>query len=55
MIFNFSDDTTIEGLITNAGESAYREVERVVDWCTNNDLQLNEANTKEMITDFEEE
>ena len=52
LIFNFSDDTTIEGLITNAGESAYREVERVVDWCTNNDLELNVAKTKEMIIDF---
>ena len=56
LIFKFSDNTTIGGLITNADESAYREeVEQVVDWCTNNDLQLNEANTKEMITDFEEE
>ena len=55
LIFKFSDDTTIERLITNADESAYREAEQVVDWCTNNDLELNEANTKEMITDFEEE
>ena len=56
LIFKFPDDTTIEGLITNADESAYREeVEQVVDWCTTNDLELNEANTKEMITDFEEE
>ena len=48
-----SDDTTIEGLITNADESAYREeVERVVDWCTNNDLELNVAKTKETIIDF---
>ena len=54
LIFKFSDDTTIEGLITNADESAYREeVERVVDWCTNNDLELNVAKTKpEMIIDF---
>ena len=52
LIFRFSDDTTIEGLITNADESAYREVERVVDWCTNNDLELNVAKTKEMIIDF---
>ena len=52
-IFKFSDDTTIEGLITNADESAYREeVERVVDWCTNNDLELNVAKTKETIIDF---
>ena len=52
LIFRFSGDTTIEGLITNADESAYREVERVVDWCTNNDLELNVAKTKEMIIDF---
>ena len=53
LIFKFSDDTTIEGLITNADESAYREeVERVVDWCTSNDLELNVAKTKEMIIDF---
>ena len=53
MIFKFSDDTTIEGLITNDDESAYREeVEWVVDWCTNNDLDLNVAKTKEMIVDF---
>ena len=53
LIFKFSDDTTTEGLITNVDESAYREeVERVVDWCTNNDLELNVAKTKEMITDF---
>ena len=53
LIFKFSDDTIIEGLITNADESAYREeVERAVDWCTNNDLELNVAKTKEMIIDF---
>ena len=41
LIFKFSNDTTIEGLITNADESAYREeVEWVVDWCTNNDLSF---------------
>ena len=37
----FSDDTPIEGLITNA-ESAFRKVGRVVDWCTKNNLELNE-------------
>ena len=52
-IYKFSDDTTIKGLITNADKSAYREeVERVVDWCTNNDLKLNVAKTKEIIIDF---
>ena len=53
LIFKFSDDTTIEGLITNADESAYREeVEQVVDWCTNNGLELNVAMMKEMYMDF---
>ena len=53
LIFKFSDDTTIERLITNADESAYKEeVGRVVDWCTNNDLDLNVAKMKEMIIDF---
>ena len=53
LIFKFSDDTTVEGLITNADKPAYREeVERVVDWCTNNDLELNVAKTKEMMIDF---
>ena len=52
-IFKFSDDTTIERLITNTDESAYRkEVERVVDWCTNSDLELNVAKTKEIVIDF---
>ena len=53
LIFKFSDDTTIEELIANAGKPSYREeVERVVDWCTNNDLVLKVAKTKEMIIDF---
>ena len=42
----FSDDTPIEGLITNA-ESAFRKVGRVVDWCTKNNLELNVAKRKE--------
>ena len=39
----FSDDTPIEGLITNA----FRKVGRVVDWCTKNNLELNVAKRKE--------
>ena len=46
----FSDDTTIEGLIQSCDESAYREeVERMVDWCEVNNLELNASKTKEMI------
>ena len=53
LIFKFSDDTTIEGLISDADETGYRtEVDRLVLWCNNNDLELNVGKTKEMIVDF---
>ena len=53
LIFKFSDDTTIEGLITSADESAYLvEVERSVDWCANKYLDLILAKAKEMIIHF---
>ena len=49
----FSDDTTLEGLIHNSDESAYRgEVERLAGWCSENDLELNVSKTKEMVFDF---
>ena len=42
LIFTFSDDTTIDGLVRNCDESAYREeVEKMVDWCDVNNLELN--------------
>ena len=42
LIFKFSDDTTIvEDLIRNSDDSVYREeVERMVDWCDINNLEL---------------
>ena len=56
LIFKFSDDTTLEGLISNADEQAYRdEVERLVTWCNTNDLELNVKKTKEIIVDFRKE
>ena len=49
----FADDTTAEGLISNGDETAYRqEVDRLVSWCDDNNLQLNAAKTKEMVVDF---
>ena len=52
-VIKFSDDTTIEGLISKDDETAYRdEVERLVDWCSLNNLELNVSKTKEMIVDF---
>ena len=43
-----ADDTTVEGLVENGDESAYRrEVDELVEWCENN----NTSKTKEMIVD----
>ena len=53
VVVKFSDDTTVEGLISNDDESVYRgEVERLVGWCSENNLELNVSKTKEMIIDF---
>jgi hypothetical protein len=53
IVIKFSDDTTMEGLITNGDETMYREeVEKMVDWCFTNNLELNVSKTKEMIIDF---
>ncbi|XP_053713176.1 uncharacterized protein LOC128754516 [Synchiropus splendidus] len=52
-LIKFADDTTIIGLISDGDESAYRrEVERLVSWCSNNNLELNAQKTVEMIMDF---
>ena len=53
VMIKFSDDTTLEGLIHNSDESAYRgKVERLAGWCSENDLKLNVSKTKEMVLDF---
>lgn len=53
VLLKFSDDTTVEGLISDSDESAYREeVRRMVGWCSENNLDLNVSKTKEMIMDF---
>lgn len=50
-IIKFADDTTVEGLINEKNESAYRENgQRLTDWCNN--LPLNVDRTKEMVVDF---
>lgn len=52
-IIKFADDTTVVGLITGGDESAYRaEVERLLGWCSENNLSLNIKKTKELIIDF---
>uniref|UniRef100_A0A3B3IDP1 Reverse transcriptase domain-containing protein n=1 Tax=Oryzias latipes TaxID=8090 RepID=A0A3B3IDP1_ORYLA len=52
-LIKFADDTTLIGLISNDDESAYRrEVDRLVSWCSINNLELNTQKTVEMIVDF---
>jgi hypothetical protein len=52
----FADDTTVVGLITSNGETAYREVVRALGvWCQENNLSLNVNKTKELIVDFRKE
>ena len=53
VMVKFSDDTTMEGLIQNSDESAYRgEVERLAGSGSENDLELKVSKTKEMALDF---
>uniref|UniRef100_A0AAV2IYG4 Reverse transcriptase domain-containing protein n=1 Tax=Knipowitschia caucasica TaxID=637954 RepID=A0AAV2IYG4_KNICA len=52
-LIKFADDTTLIGLISNNDESAYRrEVDRLVSWCSGNNLELNAQKTVEMTVDF---
>ena len=52
MVVKFADDTTVAGLIRNS-ESEYRnQVSALVEWCSENDLELNVKKTKEIIVDF---
>lgn len=52
-LIKFADDTTLIGLITDGDESAYRrEVDRLVSWCSNNNLEPNAQKTVEIVVDF---
>ena len=52
-ILKFADDTTVIGLITNSDESEYRDqVNKLISWCNDNNLEHNVNKTKEMIVDF---
>ena len=43
----------LEGLVTNSDKSEYRhEVNRLVSWCDNNNLQLNASKTRQLTVDF---
>ena len=52
-LVKFADDTTLKGMVTNSDESEYRhEVNRLVSWWDNNNLQLNAYKIREMIIGF---
>ena len=52
-IVKFADDTGLTGLITDDDDTHYRqEIDRFVEWCDENYLELNVSKTKEMIVDF---
>ncbi|KAK3513968.1 hypothetical protein QTP70_000169, partial [Hemibagrus guttatus] len=52
-LLKLADDTTLIGLISDGDKSAYRgEMDRLVSWCSMNNLELNSLNTVEMIVDF---
>ena len=51
-IIKFADHITVVGLITDYGETAYREnVRDLAVWCQDNNLSLNVIKAKEMIVD----
>ncbi|KAK3559360.1 hypothetical protein QTP86_012769 [Hemibagrus guttatus] len=52
-LLKFADDPTLIGLISDGNESAYRgEIDRLVSWCSTNNLELNSLKTVEMTVDF---
>ena len=52
-IIKFPNDTTVEGLITDNNETAYREeIRDLAMWCQDNNLSLNGSKTKELIVDY---
>ena len=52
-ITNLADDTTVDGLITNNDETAYREdVRDLAMWWKNNNLSFNVIKTKEKIVNY---
>ena len=53
LVVKYADDTTVSGFISNNDESSYRnQVNKISDWCDDNNLLLNVSKTKELIIDF---
>ncbi len=51
-LLKFADDTTLIGLISDRDESAYRwEIDHLVTWCIQHNLELNTVKNVEMVID----
>ncbi|KAK3544184.1 hypothetical protein QTP86_008289 [Hemibagrus guttatus] len=52
-LLKIADDTTLISFISDGDELAYRgKMDRLVSWCSMNNLELNSLKTVEMIVDF---
>ena len=52
-LHKFADDSTLIGLISGGDVSAYRwEIDHLMTWCGQNNLELNALKTVEMVVDF---
>lgn len=51
-IVKFADDTTVAGPIIKSELDYRNQVAALVEWCSDNDLELNVKKTKEMVIDF---
>ena len=52
-VVKFADDTTVAGFVRRSDESDYRhQVDELVMWCSENNLELNVSKTKEIVVDF---
>jgi hypothetical protein len=52
-VIKFADDTTLIDLIIDGDETAYKSgVDRLAQYCQDNNLALNADETKELVVDF---
>ena len=52
-LLKFAGDTTVIGLIQDGDKSAYQqEVDKLVLWCSQHNLELNTLKTVEMVVEF---
>ena len=52
LITEFVDDITVAGLIRDSEMNYRAEIEDLINWCNENNLELNVSKTKDIIIDF---